>query len=198
MSGFMEMADSVKEQAVAFLGAEGVSHDAELPEIDEKRTQADLVAAPFAEDRVLAALLILRVHARLSVLKMQLMTNPEAAGDIVDSVGHWMYRLRMYQDAMHGRYLQGRRLSQHSGRSKTRDGSGRWLLARLTSGGRSLDDALKEMAKGDWCSFSDGFSVALLDDKNDFVTGEPIGKHRVVYQHKKKPKSIRVKALREL
>jgi len=177
MSDFLQMAESVKRQAEVFLDAEGIAHDTPVPEWDENRTQGDLVAAPMPQDKILAALLILRTVRELSICSQRIAGKPipvaelsdickmEILNNPVDVVGELMYRLRMYQDAMHSDKIRNRYMGHQRGiprkKGKDRPGTAAWLADRLTTKTRTVDDVLDTIAESPSAKIEGGLPMEL-------------------------------------
>ena len=203
MTNFLELAKAVEQQARDFLDEHGVPYDAPFPDQDESRTQGDFVAAPIPEDRVTAALAILRTVEALGTRRMELLNqvlvSPKKAPSTVDRIAWLCYRLRMYQDAMHSKKLRDRYLGHHTRkprkRGAEREGSAAWLVAILTRR-RTLDDALESVIDmGGQVSIAGQLLEVLRD-------GKPVNKLTnqcdVRYRYRDKWRKVSVKRLREV
>jgi len=200
---FMQMADSVRLQAEGFLDAEGVAHDSPIPNAGENRTVGNMIAAPIPEDRITAALLVLRTVQALGIYKMSLLANPASDAGLVDKMADYAYRLRMYQDAMLSEKLRTRHKSHHARKPRAkgvaRVGTAKWLADLLTSETHTVDDRLDEIvgAGGSWAKYRD-LAIAIHKPTGEPVTsGERItNEHTIRFQLDDKSKALKVKGIR--
>ena len=204
MTSFVDMAARVRAQAETFLSEQGVASDAPLPEMDEQRTIGDMLAAPLPEDRVTAALAILRTVDALSACRMSWLTSHNADG--IEMYAALAYRLRMYQDAMHSEKLRTRYKKHHASKPRQsgadREGSAAWLLAEITTDKRPLEDMLRIIAEGQKQSgpvVVNDINLELLDEDGKRLSGRRVtGKCDISYIFGDASKKVSVKRLRNL
>ena len=152
------------------------------------------------QDRVLAALLVLRTVQALGICKMALLTNPENGAELSDRIAALAYQLRMFQDAMLSKELRTRYLSPHTRKPRKKGkGTAAWLADLLTTETRTIDDALQQIAeRGGKVEFAE-LPIELHKPRGGFAKdGRFSNDYSVRYHFGDEWKRVKVKRLREV
>jgi hypothetical protein len=205
MTDLMRMVESVRTQAQSFLDANGVPHDAPIPEMDEGRTLGDMLAAPVPDDRTTAALAAIRTCDLIESCRLHWLTDimqDRPRTENIDRYAALAYQLRMYQDAMHSEELRRRYKAHHARGSRQkgadREGSAAWLARILTGNDRSINDALGMIADRGKVEFA-GLPLEMLSAKGKLVEdGNYTGDCTIRFHFRDDWKSITVKTLRKV
>ena len=202
MTDFMNMSEKVREQAEDFLQAEGIDPVTPIPEIDEQLTIADMVAAPFQNFRITAALAILRTVEALSTCRLIWLFDPTKK-ETIERYAALAYRLRMYQDAMHSEKLRTRYKKHHARKPRQhgsdREGTAAWFVSHFTTDQMPLNKLLKQIAEfqKDAPVVLKGIRVELRNANGETLSGSKItGSCSVRFKIGDRPKSLNVKTLR--